>query len=209
MKLSAFVGAAGAALLSSAASGHIFNYSFGLTGGGVVPPNDSTAKGHGTLFYNHHTFKYDLDVFINGVTLDELLPTGPNGTPLQIFHGRPGQIGDLVLDPSFYGDFVEEGDGIRLFVETLPLGGQQGNLFSNLFENDQWLAEGSLYVQLFTTNYPNGELRGQIPRIFKFLGEDGPEGEVNLEKPPGRIPAPSTLAAASLALAAVGRRRRP
>jgi uncharacterized protein (TIGR03382 family) len=200
--------AIGALALLPEANAHIFNYSFGLTGGAVVPPNQSEARGRGTLYYNHHTFKYDFDVFISGITLDELLDVGPNGTPLQIFHGKRGQNGDRVLDPAFYGDFVQEAEGIRLTVEVLPLGGQQGNLFSNIFENDQWLAAGELYVQVFTTDYPNGELRGQIPPIFKFKGlEDSSEG-VDLSEPPGKIPAPSSLALAAMAGLVISRRRR-
>ncbi|MBK7403952.1 MAG: CHRD domain-containing protein [Phycisphaerales bacterium] len=191
--------------IGSAAQAHIYNFYFGMSGANVVPPTDSLARGSGAFRYNHHTFNYDLDLYVSGVALTDLLDTGPNGTPLQAFVAPRGQNGDIALDPGYFGDFVQDGDGIRLTLSTIRLGGQQGAFSSNIYNTEQALYDGHLYFQLFTTQYPNGEIRGQIPPLGRFLQTDdlGSSHEV---KGLSRIPAPGTCAVGLLAL--VGWRRR-
>lgn len=200
---------AGSCMLAaaSAAGAHIFEYVFGMNGRSVVEPTDSGATGTGRLFYNHHTFNYDLDLRITGVGLDDLLDAGPNGTPLHIYHAPRGQNGDIVLDPGHFGEFTQDGDGIRLTLTLLRLGGQQGAFSSNLFENQGWMYDGELYIQLFTQQYPGGELRGQIPPFAKRL-DNQPGGFVDLVGGPSpiEIPAPAS-ALALLGFAGLRRRR--
>ena len=198
---------AGVAGVAPQAHAHIMNFVFGMSGANVVPPTDSAARGSGVFRYNHHTFNYDLDLRITGVALDDLLDTGPNGTPLQIFNAPRGQTGDIVLDPGYYGDFVQDGDAIRLTLSLIRIGGQQGAFSSNIFENENTLYDGHLYIQLFTNQYPDGEIRGQLPPLFKFIRGEDVDRLAGLKSPPTRIPAP----AASLALLGGGllaRRRR-
>ncbi len=192
------------------AHAHIYNFIFGMNGHSVVPPTDSTAKGFARFDYNHHTFNYDLDLIIKGVALGDLRDTGPNGTPLQIFLAPRGQTGDLVLDPGFYGDFVQDGDNIRLTLQRIRLGGNQGAFESDLFTNNQALLDGHLYLQLFTNQYPSGELRGQIPPFGKFLDNFGMNGFVDQAGPPIRhqIPAPAVSTMLALGGAFAARRRR-
>lgn len=195
---------------SSAASAqaHVLDIVFGMRGQNVVPASDSDARATGMLAYNHHTFRYDIDLVVTGVALDDLLGTGPNSTPLHIYEGRRGQNGDITLDPSHFTDFVQDGENIRLTALGLQLGGSQGAFSTSIFDNEEWLYEGSLYIQLYTVQYPNGEIRGQLPPILKQLGEHGLEEGVSPNGPPSPIPSPATpLLMVGVGLLASRRRR--
>ncbi len=185
---------------AATAHGHLLQIIFGMRGTHVVPATDSSASATGTLTYNHHTFRYDIDLVVSGVDLENLLGTGPNGTPLHIHNGVGGQNGDIALDPSHFTDFYQDGDDIRLTAVGLRLGGDQGAFSSDIFINEEWLFTGKLYIQLYTAQYPNGEIRGQLPLITKQLGGFGLAGQVDLAGPPSPIPAP----AAPLVLAGLG-----
>ncbi len=195
-------------LVCGGAHAHIYGFSSGMRGEAVVPPNDSTARGQIRLAYNHHTFRYDLDVHVMGIALEDLLDTGPNGTPLHIYNAPRGQTGDIVLDPSYFGDFVQDGDNIRLTVELLRIGGDQGAFESSIFANQEALYDGKLYVQLYTTQYPNGEIRGQIPRLGSFPGIAGSGVFAGLDGEPYQIPAPSASALLIMAGLFASRRQR-
>jgi len=192
---------------TSMTQAHILPFSFGMTGNQVVPPTTSSARGSGLFLYNHHTFNYDFDLFISGIALGDLLDVGPNGTPIQIFNAPYGKVGDVVLDPGFFGSFVQDGDVIRLTLTNIRIGGQQGNFSSGIFTNETALFDGNLYVQVFTTQYPDGEIRGQLPPYGRFLGNTGVRSEVNT-RGVSQIPAPSALAGLALAGLFASRRRR-
>jgi len=195
-------------LAASATHAHIYNFIFGVNSHSVVPPTDSTATGFARFDYNHHTFNYDLDIQIKGVALEDLAAVGPNGTPIQIFRAPRGQTGDLVLDPGYYGDFVQDGEFIRLVVDNVRLGGVQGAFESNIFTNQEALYDGDLYIQLFTNQYPTGEIRGQIPPYGKFLNNDGLGGFMDVDGPPSQIPTPAAGSLLALAGLLATRRRR-
>lgn len=195
------------AACAASAQGHILDIVFGMRAQNVVPASDSDARATGRISYNHHTFRYDIDLVVTGVGLDDLLGTGPNNTPLHIYQGIRGQNGDIALDPSNFTDFVQDGDDIRLTATTLQLGGPQGAFSSNIFDNEDWLYRGQLYIQLYTVQYPNGAIRGQLPPILKQLGMDGLEEGVDPIGPPQPIPAPTTPAM-MLGLALLASRRR-
>ena len=81
------------------------------------------------------------------------------------------------LSSPFYGSFIHYGNNdergnqlIRLEPELNK--SKTGGAFDP--ENNRWgltknqlqaLAEGSLYINIYSTNYPRGELRGQIPSL--------------------------------------------
>lgn len=196
------------AACAASAHGHILDIVFGMRAQNVVPASGSDARATGTLDYNHHTFRYDIDLVVTGVALDDLLGTGPNNTPLHIYHGPRGQNGDITLDPSSFADFVQDGDNIRLTASTLQLGGPQGAFSSSIFDNEDWLYRGQLYIQLYTVQYPDGAIRGQLPPILKQLGMDGLEEGVDPIGPPSPIPAPATPALVVGAAMLASRRRR-
>ena len=193
---------------ASAAQAHLFPYVFGLNNRQVVDPTDSAARGVGRLTYNHHTFNYDLNLRITGIALDDLLDVGPNGTPIGVFYAPKGQNGPQVLDPGFFGEFVQDGDAIRLTLEDIRLGGVQGNLDSNVFLNEGYLYDGHLYMQIFTQQYPGGEIRGQLPVFQKLLNDRDNWREAGLDIPPHRIPAPGGAAVLAIAGLSAFRRRR-
>ena len=196
------------AACAASAQGHVFDIVFGMRGQNVVPASDSDARATGRLAYNHHTFRSNIDLVVTGVALDDLLGTGPNNSPLHIYHGIRGQNGDIVLDPSNFTSFVQDGDNIRLTASTLQLGGSQGAFSSNIFDNEDWLYRGQLYIQLYTVQHPNGAIRGQLPPILKQLGMDGLEEGVDPVGPPRPIPAPATPALIVGAAWIASRRRR-
>jgi hypothetical protein len=196
------------ALSTTVAQAHIFDFLFGMVGSNVVPPSGSDAQGLGLFNYNHHSFKYDLDLFITGVSLDDLLGAGPNGTPLHIYHGRPGENGDIVMDPGFFGDFVQEADGIRLTLSTISIGGQQGAFESSIFANQEWLYGGELYIQLYTKQFPNGDIRGRLPHLGKSPEWTDNDGFAGLQGDPIPAPAPGAIACVPFGAWLAARRRR-
>ena len=196
------------ALTAAIADAHLYSFLFGLNGHSVVEPTDSNATGTGLLVYNHHTINYDLDLRIRGIAMGDLLGVGPNGSPIGIFNAPRGQNGDLVLDPGYFGDFEQDGEFLRLQLSNIILGDDQGAFNSNIFLNETELIEGRLYMQIFTQQYPDGEIRGQIPIFRKFLDYNAPGEFAGLIGPPTRIPAPGTgLTLCALGLLAVRRRR--
>lgn len=196
------------AACAASAQGHVLDIVFGMRGFNVVPASGSEARATGSLAYNHHTFRYDIDLVVTGIDLDDLLGTGPNSTPLHIYEGARGQNGDIALDPSNFASFVQDGDNIRLTASTLQLGGSQGAFSSSIFDNEDALYRGQLYIQLYTVQYPNGEIRGQLPPLLKQLGTDGLEGGVDPVGPPQPIPAPAAPALLGGAALLAHRRRR-
>lgn len=196
------------AACAASAQGHIFEIVFGMRGQNVVPASGSDARATGRLAYNHHTFRYDIDLVVTGVGLDDLLGTGPNSSPLHIYQGMRGQNGDIVLDPSNFRSFVQDGENIRLTASSLQLGGSQGAFSSSIFDNEDALYRGQLYIQLYTVQYPNGAIRGQLPPILKQLGTDGLEERVDSVGPPLPIPAPATPALVVGGALLAARRRR-
>ncbi len=202
MSQSAIVTAlAGLAVVATHAFAHIQECTVPMNGARMVPPTDSLAGGSGRLIYNHHTFRFDLDLKIKGIDLNDLAPAGPNGTPIHIYRGSWREQGEIVVDLGLWGDFVQEADGIRLVLDDVLIGGQQGAFSSSTFENHDALYDFHLYVQVFTNSYPDGEIRGQIGIPGKVWDGSGFDSSHDLGGPPTKLPAPggATLALALLA----------
>lgn len=194
----------------STAFAHIYTYAFGMSERWVVPESGSTAIGGGLMSYNHHTFGYSLDLTIQGVTLDDLLPTGPNGTSIHGYIAPRGEVGDIAVDFEYFGVLTEQDNSIRLVVDNARFGGDQGGFSSSIFETENALYDGNLYIQLFTQQYPDGAIRGQFSRFGKnSFGSDNTSGFEDYSGPPGRIPAPGAVLPMLVAGAGLlGRRRR-
>ncbi len=161
------------ALVTTTAHAGVF-FDFQLTGGQEVPPNDSDSFGFATLEYMSDTQTFDLFVVTDGIAFDDLLGVGPNNTPIHIHNAAAGSNGPIVVDLGLEGSFVDEGDGVLTFTAF--------DVSINGFEDALFSAE--LYLNIHTSNFPAGEIRGQI------------------------VPAPGAAALVGLAGLAATRRRR-
>ncbi|HRQ72199.1 MAG TPA: CHRD domain-containing protein [Phycisphaerales bacterium] len=195
------------AVAPCSAHAHTWHYYFGLSAAQVTTGSQSPHRGSAILHYNHHNLRADLDLFISGLTLDDLLPHGPNGTPIHFHMGRILEEGPIVTDLGWLGDFVQEQNGIRLTLSQVYLAGQQGEIYSDFGDVEYALYNNSIYAQVYTKAYPLGELRGQIydRRGFGPLGNPTFNNDFEVIGP---VPAPAT-SALLLSLAATIRRRRP
>jgi len=172
--------------LTCAASAEVFSGNFLLSGDQQVPPNDSNAIGAGQIVFDSDNQTFDLSLAIFGIGLDDLMNVGPNSTPVHIHMAPPGSNGPIVIDVGFFASFQQQGLGLTLDIEDVPFGGQQGNVFSDIDDNIAALQQGNLYVNIHTSDFPGGEIRGQLPAI----------------------PAPGALALLGVAGVMTGRRRR-
>ena len=166
-----------ALIASGTTQAEVLEFNFPLEGAQEVPPNDTNAAGVVSLFaYDTATQTFDLDTFIVGIGIDELLGVGPNSTPFHIHMAPPGTNGPIVVDLGLHGSFFEDGSGIRLQLDDVLLGGVQGGIESDPMENEAALFAGDLYVNVHTNAFSGGQLRGQVvpePVTFFLLSLGG------------------------------------
>ena len=152
-----------ALIVAGTTQAEVFEFNFPLVGAQEVPPNDTNAAGVVSLFaYDTATQTFDLDTFIVGIGIADLLGVGPNSTPIHIHLAPPGSNGTIVVDLGLHDSFFEDGPGIRLQLDDVLLGGVQGGIESDPIENEAALFAGDLYVNVHTNAFPGGQLRGQI-----------------------------------------------
>lgn len=176
------------AIGASGASAGILTANFMLTGGQEVPPNSSSALGIGQIDYDTTDDTFDVSLYVVGIPLGNLLGVGPNSSPVHIHLAPPGSNGGIVIDLGFLGSFVQSGLGIELNLTDVAAGGTFGGVSSDPAVVQQAFIDGNLYVNIHTTLFPSGEIRGNIPPI--------------------PIPTPASAALIGAAgLLAVGRRR--
>src|SRR6266516_3390395 len=123
----------------------IFQFVASLSGTNEVPPNNSVATGTGMFTLEGTSFRYQ--VFM-------ALPFAPTGASI---HGpaKLGQISPLLftLDgPRFVSPYPPDAEGGFAFTGSRALSSE---------EISQLLA-GLWYVDVCSTDFPDGELRGQI-----------------------------------------------
>jgi hypothetical protein len=108
-----------------------------LTGGQVLPPTASSATGLVILRQAVNTPTVSISLYLSGLT---------NAETAAHIHGPAA---------------ASENGGI---IATLPAG--EFVNFQTSLGNSQFLdlSRGMLYVDLHTTNFPDGEIRGQLPR---------------------------------------------
>jgi hypothetical protein len=144
------------------ASADIITYNFNLDGGQEVPPNASGAVGAAQLVYDTDTMMYDMDLMAFGIGLGDLLDVGPNSTPVHVHMAPAGANGPIVVDLGFASSFFDDGLGIRLQINDALFGGTQGGVDSDPAVVRDALLAGNLYVNIHTSTYGGGEIRGQI-----------------------------------------------
>jgi CHRD domain len=131
------------------------NFTANLVGEDVVPPTNTKATGTSefTLSSDGMSMNYEVDVKeINGVTL------------AQIYQGQKGENGPAVSTLIRFKDITPSGPVNGLLAQGIitadelqgPLSGKQVSDLTELMENN------NTYVEVQTTENPNGEIRGQI-----------------------------------------------
>ena len=185
-KVSLRASALACATLACTAGAQISTFEFMLSGDQEVPGIMTDASGSATLAYDASTQTFDLSLTTMGIALSDLLGVGPNNSPIHIHSAPPGSNGPIVVDLGIFANFVDQGGGVLTFEVTgLALGGPQGAIpATDINQNEADLFAGALYINIHTSTFPGGELRGQI------------------------VPTPATGAVAVLAGLVAARRRR-
>ncbi|MGP1310286.1 MAG: CHRD domain-containing protein [Phycisphaerales bacterium] len=187
MKIST-TGAFSALALAASANAGILSANFMLTGDQQPTPTGTSAIGIGTVDYDTTDDTFDISLYVVGIPLGNLMGAGPNSTPVHIHLAPAGSNGGIVIDLGFLGSFAQSGLGIELNLTDVAAGGTFGAINSDPDVVQQAFVDGNLYVNIHTSTFPGGEIRGQIPPI--------------------PIPTPATAALIGAAgLLAVGRRR--
>jgi len=159
-----FIVATAAAAIGGGAHAHEIEFNFVLNSPQVVPGVVSPAWGDGRMLYNHHTVFFSMTIDLHGVFVGDLAPSGPNATPIQMHMAPRGANGPIVVDLGLWGAFTPTPDGCRFTIDSAFLGGQQGDeIFSDWFQVQTALYNDRLYVDVHTTGFPGGFVRGQIP----------------------------------------------
>ena len=131
------------------------NFNANLTGQDVVPPSNSKASGTSEFTLNSDGMSMNYEVYvkdIDGVTL------------AQIYQGQEDGNGPAVSTLIRFKDITPSGPVNGLLTQGMitadslqgPLIGKQVSDLAELMENN------NTYVQIQTTENPNGEIRGQI-----------------------------------------------
>ena len=151
--ISAMIAVGGLAL---GAGADVTTFDFFLSGDQEVPPNNSPAVGAAELIYDDDDQTFSIDIMVFGIELDDLFNVGPNSTPVHIHNAPEGENGAIVIDLGFLASFQEDGLGIRLQIDNVLFGGQQGNLFSDPDDNEDALFARELYVNIHTNEFRGG-----------------------------------------------------
>jgi hypothetical protein len=118
-----------------------------------VPPTTSNATGDAVMSYDTATHLFDLAIVGNGINLADLLGA-------HIHQAPPGANGPVVVDlnaASFFG-------GMGLFGRAI-------NAAPFPVASEAALLAGDTYINLHTTLFPAGEIRGQlIPAVPEPTG---------------------------------------
>jgi hypothetical protein len=116
----------------------ILTFQAALNGMNEVPPNGSTSTGEATLTYDTLAKKFDIVVKYNGIT-----PTAGH-----IHKGAPGIAGGVVFG------FTNPLSSPITYSSPVLTDEQRNDLYS-----------GQYYVNLHSSAFPNGEIRGQLVRV--------------------------------------------
>src|SRR6516164_1888765 len=169
--LSPVVAMMGALMLPiSASHANIIEYSANLTGPGESPPNNSPGTGFATVTTDDVANTLFVDVSFSGLTAGTTAshihsPTASPGTgtagvatmvptftnlPLGVTSGDFSQLLDLTMTSAYNPTFVSANGGTAAGAEAALLSG---------------LAAGEAYLNIHTTNFPGGEIRGFLTPV--------------------------------------------
>lgn len=134
------------------AQADVWHFTAHLNGDQVTPPTSSDATGIAHLTYDDETNLLQVDIFVEGIGLDN------DWTAAHIHLGRKGFAGPWNIQLGPLNAWNQDGDGIRrtLVDEPYPE------------EDEHFLLTDGTFIMLHTVEWPGGEIRGQIiqePRL--------------------------------------------
>lgn len=136
-----------AALNRQAVSTNVFEAL--LTGNQEVPPVTTSAGGGAQLHYKEASGTFDLNVFVQGITRANL-------TNAHIHVGATGAEGNSIFDLGPGSQWVEEPGGLRRTITNA--------VFPAANVADLQALEGRTYINIHSTAFPDGQIRGQLGR---------------------------------------------
>ena len=144
-----------------------------LNGAQETPPEPTAATGQATVIFNPANNTVSVDVTVNGIAL-------ANVTAFH-FHRAPFRTaGPIILGllPTF-GTFTQSGNGIRFQASNIPFPAADVNN----------LLQGKLYLNIHTTQFPGGEIRGQVlpQRVFSVGPDAGAPPNVEVLNADGTV----------------------
>ena len=171
-------------LISTAYSNSIYaqnKFRAKLDGKNEVPPVDSAADGHATFKIKNDAVKSTIN--ITGIT---------DISGAQIFMGQIGQNGDPIVDLLKTGEKSGTAGGVYVkgnFTASDLGGSMNGKDLSAL---QSAMAANQTFVNIMTSQHPDGELAGHIYSKGSTTGEDTSANLDNSEPVTEEGPVPST-----------------
>lgn len=154
-----------------------------LTGEQEEPePVFTGASGTALLTFDDATGDIDVDAQVFGIDVADLVDAGGFGAfhlHLETPDAPTDQVGPIAVSFGAVGDWQQHQNGIRLAAA----GTSTGTFSSGEIETA--LLDGSTYLNLHTSSFPSGELRGDVPGLL----------------PPDQVPEPATLGLLGLGVA--------
>ena len=156
--------ALGALVLAAANNSYAQNYRAKLDGKNEVPPLNTTSEG----VINFKT-KGDMMTWKMNVT-------GMNdATAVNIHQGKVGEKGDIIVDLMKVSKHKDTAKGMLMRGNVTDAGLKGALVGKTLADLQTSIANGDTYVNLVTSDHPDGELRGQI----KLKGGDNATSSAN------------------------------
>jgi len=156
---------------------------------GVVP---TKAKGIIMMQLDDVANTLDIQLGVTGIRLDDLLPFGPNKSPIHLHNaapGSPGNFGPIAIDPTFTAspsDFADSPYGFKFKRNDVSiLLSDQGGVSIGMHPGDDKIIDallsGNMFVAVHTAlpdGFPFVEIRGNfkpvsavpIPAALPLLG---------------------------------------
>lgn len=139
-------------LCAIAAHGATFTFNANLSGANEVPPNSSTATGSGSFTFDTTAQNIAFSVTYSGLS--------SNAAAAHIHFGPPGVSGPIILP--FSPNPTGTSGSISGLLTAANLINQATTGIATFTDVYNSAVAGNLYANLHTTNFPGGEIRGQL-----------------------------------------------